>query len=565
MQMYSDRLRVVPALLLIYVWVRALTAEPISTYSLSLYQGLPADLLVVLGLAGLSLLLIARDHAWWMALLVSQFLVAVTVVPSLQTQYLHFTTDSYMHIGRMKRILEVGVAADRNLYPLLHWFSAMLSEVTDLSPTITALLVVTMMSAILGLLLVLCIRRLNLLESVYRLMIFAAVLATLTPDLFNFASWGQFGRLFTVLVIFVVFLSLKSGANNTEWLLTLLVILTAAVFAHPLISLITLCILCTILAYQSITDNIIYRVSNRPILLLPPAIGVVYWLLNAPTFNNTFASIIGSIFLSDGGDSSRLARRTEQLSSADIATIDIVIEFVAQYGYVVSFLGSLLIIISLRTIFLRNRESGLQPLAIAAVAFWALGAAMFVLPVPFGPGRFWAIAIILGVFVVARDLTAFIQWSPHSQKPALIGTFAILILVAGIAAPTLYGSELSRSPSEQMTKAESSGVEWLFEHEDDSEPIQSIGTPVRNIRAYEETSDSFRTGTRPKPHFQGIREDSFEGYLLLAPPAGQTYPAYYSDYPETWDYTPIDYNWIENGTDTARIYTSGDTSVYRTT
>ncbi len=555
-------LRALPLFFLIYVWIRGLTANPIGPYALSLYQEIPADLLLGLGLAGLSLLLISKPHTNWAAILVPQFLIAITILPTLQTKFLHLTPDAYMHIGRVNRILATGSSAERNLYPLLHWLSAMIVEITGLTSTKVAILLTVVCSATLGLLSVLCIHRLALPKSVYPLGIFAAMLMCLNFDIYNFASWGQLGRLFVVLTALILFIDSEQASRQLERRSILLLIIAAIAFAHPILWVIISGILLIILSYQLLSGSSVYRVVYGSFILLPSLIIALYWLLNAPTFSKILSSILGSI-LAASSSSSRLARRTGQLSSADIAPIDIAIQFIGQYGYLVFFLGSLLVLIALRTIAIRGRDSRLQPLAIGVVILWATGAVTFTLPVPFGPSRFWGISIILGVFVAAQDLADLIT-RRGSRKTVIIGlSLVVLILVYAVAAPTIYGSTLARSPSEQMTKAKFSGTEWLFTYEDSEDPIRAIGVNVRNLIAYQETSDSYRSAPKPEPHFAKIRSGEFSGYVLIAPPAGQTYPTYYAKYPETWDYTPEDYFWLEHSTATSHIYTSGDTSIRR--
>lgn len=556
----ADIRRAVPLFLLLYVWVRALTADPIGPYSLSLYQPLPADLLAALALAGISLLLISRKYIRWAIILGSQFLIAVTILPSLQTKFLHLTTDAYMHIGRVNRILETGLSAETNLYPFMHWLSAMVAEVTGFSSTQTAITLTVAFSAGFGLVSILCIGRLGLPKAVFPLGVFAVVLMALNLDLYNFASWAQLGRFLIIFTIFVLVISPNKQLISQKWQHILSLLLIALVFTHPLAWMMMTGILVVITVYQFQIDPSPYPAVQRPLLLSAPAAIFAWWMLNAPTFGNTLSSIVASIFL-QSGDSSRLAQRTGQLSEANIEPIDIAIEFIGSYGYIVTFLGLLLVLIALRAILVRGRSHQVQPFAIGAVALWVSGVLMFALPVPFGPGRFWGVAIYLGVFVAVSDLTDIIEWRPNATPRVLALALVGLLVVYTIAAPTLYGSQLARTPNEQMTKAEYSGGEWLFEYDNEERPIQSIGVNVRNLIAYQQTTDSYRSGTKPAPHFQEMRDGSYSGYVIIAPQAGLTYPAYYGKYPEVWDYTPEDYQWLENAS-SARVYNSGDTSVY---
>lgn len=542
-----------------------------SGYQVSIYRDVPT---LLWGLFSLSIILfliysvLYSDHKF---LLVVSFPISIFVIllPRLIGYYRYLTGDSFIHVGKVRAILGQGGVPDENRYPSLHILSAIVKEVVGIQVETLPILITIAITSILLLGGFILSQRVfdNSKTSSFVFGLF--VVFFLSRAYYNYAPYAQSNKFF---IIFVVFVFLLDSFRSR---MLMLAFLTASIPFHPLTSLILILMLVLVLLDQYLYSNIDNSVTSIVILYLYSSILFLLWITSSgfrPIVRRYSAYFLGYSInygpeTEESNSSSFFGRVIETITEASPQLLDLLTVFVTRFGVFFFIIGLSLILLVTNTTWKRDiiqeyRRFVILPLLI----LWGLGTIAIFFPLPFGFTRFYGAALIFALIVIGYEYS-MIEASKDTQKRIVaIALVFILVLLVPLSVGTTYYSTWEKRPNSQALKSEFTTAEWIHSY-GQSNRMYSLGMSVRRFTAYLYGFESTSYDYRPPPHF--IWNDSPEEvldttpvYMIISPPARITYPVFYPDYKQRWDYTPSDFQTLQERPDLAKIYDAGNVTIY---
>lgn len=207
-------------------------------------------------------------------------------------------------------------------------------------------------------------------------------------------------------------------------------------------------------------------------------------------------------------------------------------------------------------------------------AVLSIGAFFFNITLTFN--RLYRYVLLSGVVLVGIA-AAYVYETGHLERSlSLVSVSLVLLmfLLAFFSLFMLYSSPLSHNYNPQITENEWDGMEWTFEHRDESLLIDELGT--KQSRFYSAINGSSDVGdnvrrpdeTDPPDHFGyngsqrlGSQYDE-PRYLLITELGRMEYPVLYSDYEQFWRFTPEDMRRLERDSTVQHVYDSGEFDAY---
>lgn len=330
--------------------------------------------------------------------------------------------------------------------------------------------------------------------------IFALVVSI--PLLFSFlqSSWIPFYFALSLIPIFLYLIQKMNGSSKlTEFNLLIMIISTATIFYHPMITFFIILILVLYEGYVILlrytgqkekNDEFSSNQNNFLILLAFTIIFFLFWYLSFSTFTNKIDNVVSALSnMGQSSDSSVFERSTEVIEKSNASLFLIVERFIKWYGPISLYIaGGILCLISIGWSFKKKR------VIINEILFgcFFLGAIAFGFILTFsylGLGEL--IRTISFTIVMATILIGFVISNRYDQSSSGKQKMLFsLILIGMIAFSAIFGMlNIYPSPwvgiaSPSMTEMEHDGYNWFLENRDATSKLYINSASVYKYNLY---------------------------------------------------------------------------------
>jgi len=445
---------------------------PPSNYELSIYSG---PLLVYWTLVGIVLIIAlfliliseeAKTYGYSMG-----FFGAITILtlPLIRGYYFFGEEDPMTHLGWTRDILSGSLDLTSFLYPGMHTYAAVITNLTGMSPRRALLLMPSVLILSWIIFLPVIVRRIN--RDQRSLPIAFGVALILTPlNPFNVFTWphpsGQ--AIFFSSILVFLYLHITQTHDRRSVGLFFIGLLSLLTY-HPqqVINLLSLLFVVSIVSKFD-SDGFIRKQSGPILIMVAGIISLWIWIQSNPRFNVFLRGLIIKVLSPTSGD---VASRSESLASLGV---DIEI-FALKIGSKYLILASLCLIVMVN--YKKSRKIGwgihfiLGTIPIALMFFvmflsgnssqWGRYLGFLMIPV--------TIVAVLGL----RQLQIQLRNS-FDRQVATTATSGIIVLLFLVSLPILIPSPFIEKPNEHVTKQQFTGYETSFEYAKSETPFVRI-------------------------------------------------------------------------------------------
>jgi hypothetical protein len=400
--------------------------------------------------------------------------------------------DPASHIGWTNEILQDGQLPDTLFYPITHIFLSEISLVTTLNPIFLSKIIPFIFSLLVVFFIYIFVRFLssNQIEPIIAVIIsctfaYGYFYLNLTPN--------YLANLFIPLVLFLMFKYLES--SDISWTVLFCVMLILFPVFHPVPSVfLGLCLLTLWIPY--VLHDVWNVVLKRDLSLLKlnrminlkvvvPALILLIWFNFWQSMYSSWRWTILEVwskFIAEGG-SSYLTALLNQASYAQELGYNVGEVVMKQYGNpIILAIVSVLAFILLwkmvgkkqgqNTMFLLFGPWGIVCILLVVLYFFHLG---------FGPLRFVTYTAILGTVFAAYLISSMLIWSRDSKTRFIPGLtkIVVIVLLVGLFLSgmlNLYSSPYNMELNAQTSHSEVSGMSFLFEYRNVTQPISGLTT-----------------------------------------------------------------------------------------
>jgi len=382
-------------------------------------------------------------------------------------------SDSLIHFGNVKTILQTGNIFDSLIYPIEHLLLSVLA-MTGIPTNATAYLLSFAFTVVFICSVGLLLRR--LVGSGMRALavglcagvplIFTQYQITILPSILSFMLFP----------LIMVVLERHRRTRASRFTVLLLTFGFAIVFFHPVTTLLFVVLVLSTVAF----DRLYERIHDSYVRYLWPGVALVMipaafkWYIGFPSTQNRFVRVLEATQGSAG------ASEVGQATEASLTTAQILMRFIQIYGsaFIYLLLAGLFCLLVLVRV-LRRRDTYVESY-IAYQFVIGFGIAMAFLSIyllAYGPVRVSRYMLLMAVLLVALLLYRSIDAGGRVRRviPVLVGLAIVSAAVLGAFAA--YG------PKKDMTHAEYQGAEFMIEHYDDGLKIRSMSI-TGNMIAY---------------------------------------------------------------------------------
>lgn len=492
--------------------------------------------------------------------------------------------DLLTFIGMINNIGVVETVPRSNYYPSIHLFALVFSQVTgievaqvvNLLPPVMTLVYVVSTYVFLT---VVCddARKPLYVLPFSSLLLYQFENIWFTPSVFAF-----------MLVPFVLYLlfRVRTERTRTRFKVLLLVSIVALVFYHPAVTVFLVGILGLVKVAFLLRGRVFAGDSHyKSTPVVAASIASVLFF----AWYYSFDSIVGSTLIvvyhllgiSQGSPqfgqiTSVYARTTPELS-------DLVLVGIYSYGLFAPLVGMGSVFLGYFVyLALRGRRSfGVIEAILGGIlaVFTVGGVFAFFVDVTLGFTRIvryvrFAGSILVGFGFYTLFRRADFRSAARYLRPVIYVSFFVF---AFLSVFMLYGSPISNEENLQLTDSEMAGMNWLFDHRNESLLVDELGiSQYRHhtmVNPRQELGESLRQSTPPPPdHFEygngsalSKPEDrTFKNrrYLVVTELGRTKNPRFYPQYPDFWRHTPEDFARLERDSDVAHVYASGSLDTY---
>lgn len=554
------------------------TVPPADGYEISLYRVYPWHFwgaLVVALFIGKAVIVGSKmyaapdDRSWVFGLgLVLVSGGVLLFIPVVRGYPVFGRGDVLTHIGFVHDITEIGITG--NIYPLMHLLVHSLSQATGLPPAAIIKFVPIAVSLVFfGSLFYLMLNLYNRTHAFYALP-FVLILFVGYKQAVPFV-------LSVLYVPFVLYLFVKEQRTRA---IPVRVFLVASVFGlvlfHPLTTMFLIVVMGLYLGVKATSH---FRARWSGPTLVPSLMVVLFsaWNLHFIGIVRRFEAFVERFTGAVGGES-RLEQVSQTVNTFSPDLFDLVVLAIFDYGILLLYAFALLFV--LFVVYLRIH--GQKDLNIfltlfigVVVLFTGLSAVLFVNDFVIGWGRVLYFGNLFAA-VLAASLFYFLHRHLDFETQRNTFTFslgAVLFVLTLLVVFTAFASIPARTYNEQVTEMEIDGSEWILDNRNETVPVDQSGLALWRYENFHEgtlNTTVRKQDTQPPDHFgydgnetlgQSYEQDR---YLVVTALGRWTYPEVFSDYPEYWRFTPVDFGRLERDTSVSRIYDNGDFEAYRT-
>lgn len=470
----------------INLWLYVLSnTPPAKGYEISIYNAYPPFfwfLFIFTIILGISLTIdfIVRRVSLWRYSLPAIFIADTVVLflPLIRSYKFDALggSDIFAHLAWSKHIVNTGYIQSGVYYPATHILVAMLDQLSFLNPSfLTALVSFTFF--VIYLLCLFILGKVILNENRAGALFFVFGSPLILPFKLH-AFWPFIFALLLFPLVFYIMRKIERPKNRKAFYICFVIVSLFIVFLHPMISLVLLLILGVLYGYSQISNRYRPRFSCRSnVLKMAAIIGItfVFWYIHFRSIFKKGENIISAL-LGESEAETILTYNVDMVVHSGAPLIRIVEGFIKVYGpVVICFVAASFICLYLVKEFLNNRKHADE---IIYVVFFLLsltfGAALtFGHFIVFEFIRAVSFAIIMSTITCGIGFYVLIKDADTSKRKQILSIIVITVLcsVSFLSIFNLYPSPWITSSSQQMTKMETSGLDWFLMNQDESTPL----------------------------------------------------------------------------------------------
>jgi len=584
-------------------WIRIATLSPATQYNISIYSSIPLDFWVLAAsgslLGEISLLGYAMDEgkSKWILIAFSSVLSSAMVlmmVPIFQGYFVLGRGDVLTQYGIMKGTVETGFLPSSLFYPMDLVMGSMVSIIGNLP---LGEIVVLLPALILLLFLVgtyLFAR--TFLRSRSKVLF---ITSTSSALLFGIGGLGTSGTLVFApsvqcfcLLPLTLYILCKAAQSQRKlaFVVCLFAILTATILFHPIETLLIILILILMshsVKVLSVSTNLRtprIRLSaeskrtgfSHPLILISCSfllIGFFAWYLSFPSTSFFIRSFLASL---QGVSPSSLSNiYSSYFSRGNPGLLYLVKSILNVYGV-------LLLCFVMGTLFtIKYARSSSQQLTSPSDKsirlFLVTGFWIFLLITAFSFTnqllvglRYSEDFVFFSMLLIGIGYADSLMKAGKRKKKWLAMTIVILLLLCSYCTTIqIYVSPLTLEVSNQITKMEYTGSEWLFGEIDRNSPIGGLGfAPTRFVSAVLGYENATVNQISIPNHFGYDQNSSLASslesgsYIVLTKLGRDWYPQGEPELEYLWLWTPEDFNHLGNDTSVDGIFNNGGLQAY---
>jgi uncharacterized protein YhhL (DUF1145 family) len=574
----------------------ALSTPPANGYEISIYDAFPTYfwflVLVPIVTPFLGYLMMNRSLSkgllvvlYWNA---ASSLLLFLSLPLIRGYAFYNGGDSLSHLGIVKDVILNGHITSANFYPIIHVWISTLSDCSGAGPQTIMLYVPQLFSLFYALSVFLLARTLKPKTSFSRIALALALVPVFGAyHICVFPSSEAF-----FMIPFAMYLLIRSkttgGTSALSFSIAVVIMLVVFPFFHPEATLFLL-IMMVVMHYSSRLSKLAsFQVRGLqeslqsisvPILVLVASFG--FWFLTSLAFAGTIEAVYQSFALNLG--QAPLDLYAISLSKAHVGIVEMLDLLVRTRGVGLILIG--LAALSTATTVIRTfrkmSEDFSETVLAALFIVLSLLAAFFLfrdLLIGERPMKYllFISALLAGSYLLRYSQRTLGGNLGSLRKRLSFASIIVAIVFAStFAVMTAYPSPVVVQPNWQATQAEFSGMDFFFTCRDRDLLAMEIATSQARFKdalfgkEYIMPNVGYGKSTLPVSHF-GYDTNSSLGtsydqdqYLLLNALARLLYPKVYADFPSSWQFTPMDFEKLDEDSSTNLVYNNGGFEFYQ--
>ena len=573
-------------------------------YELSIYSGYPLYLwiLFTIPISIPFLQLINQKVNSFTYLLFTITLITIIIfftIPFFKGYIFYGAGDTHFHLGMIKNIIDSGHIGAGNPYPIIHLIKTNINMITGIKIETVSLFIPPIFIIIYIASMFLLSKSLNFSseESIY-VALFAciSVLGIWMTTEYIMPSLQSF-----LCIPFILFIFIKSRSSkiNMEFSVLLIITLTFISFFHPETTIFLCVIFLSIILVGYLTkkfkiDTKIRLYSNKKIFtpMIFLIVATIAWFSSSLRFGGTVISLYQSFVLNLKLQNTPI----ENLAGGfQITLLDGIVIIIQKYGIILLFLGigGLITLFTAKNIIQKKKiDSKVFTLTLIFIALIITNLLFLMKNISIGVHvarqlkyPLLIATILLGVY--------FYRNLKYIKLKKSIPTIAVILLIFTLplfAVVNTYPTPQTHDSNYGVTNSNIDGMTFFLNHRminslyDQSNytyPTVEVFPKSYQVRyadylyGYEnKTIDMVglyaNYGTSLIPEHFGYTNSSLLGnfytknsYLLLYPPAKTFYPTAYANYKNLWQYSPEDFNILNNDKSVEKLYSNGNFEIHK--
>lgn len=512
--------------------------------------------------------------------------IILLFMPFIRGYTVYGRGDVLTHLGYIKDILTTASIGVKNYYPLDHILAVAFYYVTNINVE----KVVNIIPPVFFLFYVLSIYL--LLNQIFKSKIeIILVLAFISMLLFSndnlvFAPSAQ--SFFFLPFVLYIYFKCRNSKHSLELNLVLLILLFFMVFFHPLTELFLILIFlilefCLFIYQQMDGINVCeiqYLCSRRSSGIIVTSFATFFmWYFSFTAITNDVHKVTNALFFGSENTQAKIYAELITQTQPDFYNLAKVIA--SNYGQIIILMiVSIFLFLYFFNIWIRSSKRDELNFfhfffLIATMIFIFLSIIFFFNDLIINFGRFSKYTLFFSsIFVGISFSSLFNKYKLSISRQLFIFMSLSIILICLLYFSTfnLYLSPIIKSPNQQVTKNEITGVTWFFDHRNDNMSIQEFG--ISHVRYHDAIygrtipTKNMNYNAIPIDHFNYTNKTSFGSYervnkyMLLTTLGRLYYPELYPEYEKYWRFTPDDFNNFENDYTVSQIYDNRGLNVY---
>lgn len=497
-------------------------------------------------------------------------------LPFTRGYVINGSEDVLSHIGWMRDILNTGHLGSSNPYPYDHILGTMLSYVSGLGlPSVTFIIPPTF-----SLLFIISFASLA-----KRILTGGSVLYAIAFS--SIMMFGMFQILFApnhqTFLLFPLLLYLYFRVCNSNqrafFSITLLIMLIALVFYHPLNTILFILVLGGIsLSYyvnkRNCTDE---SIQIKPPTTLTAIVLVVFfsWSAYVSMFSQNAYRVIQTI--TGGFSGSAYSSYSSTILSSNPEIVDLAVLVFSKYGQWI-IMGALALI----SIYFFRKKGVLSEdqwiiARLSSVEFliFSVLTGIFLITFYVDISRVFSIGTIFAIIIFSLFLNFNISRAKSKRhRLAIISVVSIIVLaLLSISVLNLYASPINNKINDQVTMTEIYGAKHYFSTRNSSMSNIELGISIYRFYNLNYGSSTDRenidySGNLPVEHFGWPSNvslaDAYNGpyYMMILPQGEFFYENLYPNYAELWKFNPNDFSRLQTDLGVMRIYCNSGLTTY---
>ncbi|NHN61425.1 MULTISPECIES: hypothetical protein [Halorussus] len=508
--------------------------------------------------------------------------LVILVIPALR-YHLYARGDIITFIGMIRQIIDLQHVPRSNYYPNIHLLASTFSYVTGIEPQKVVNVLPPVMSIFY---IVSTYALLNVLFADFRKVAFVLPFSSLLVLGYSQVQFhpGVFAFMLVPFLFFLVFRGYR-GRSLYRYRLPLVVSVVAVAFYHPAVTVfftgMLVLLKLALLGGRRFSVNV---PTNETTSVVAASIAFVLFF----SWYYSFESIIGSTLLivytlvgmSEGSSTFGHIAGVFGRTSPELA--DVALVGIYTYGFVgaiISMGGVFLCYYAYLVVRGRRQFDPIEAfLGGTFVVFSFGGVVAFFVDVTLGFNRIIRYARFAAIILIGSGLyTLFGRLDSETLtrylRPIVFVSFFVFAFFSVFG---LYGSPLDNEENNQITEAEVQGMQWVFNHWNQSLIIDQLG--VEQYRMYtlqkgkSDPEGTIRWRAPPAPmHFNYTNvtaedmppeADPDRRYLVTTRLSRIKNPRFYPAYREYWRHTPGDFRRLGTDPTFAHVYDDGTLNAY---